>query len=471
MREYPKIIDLNRTAKRKISFITVHFSDEINHNLLRSSCVHDANNELIIVDNRGNCFFDNLSKALNYGVRQAHYELMVLIHEDTFLLDGWQQHFEKSLDILELKDPDWYVLGSIGYDSDHQLHGNCSYPYQYLNDLEPYSFREIDMLDEHILIFKKSSWIDLDEAVPSIHFIGRYIVWAAKAVKRKAYLIDAPTIHKYADQNGKLINSPHDSEKIAHRETLAFKAEYDLCKEYLFDKQRRLSGESETKDAHFLDINIIEMPIILLAHNTDDTRTLSAFVKDTVALTEINYTDFGNHGDFLMVINKAIIRKYRCIEWQRKLIVSELQMTVSKLTQDLMAGQRWGWALLENFYLLPELLAAFPLAKFIYLHNRNDANSSNIWMGTSLDNEIGRITLPLAYDYTNQPRNALLSNTSKIRIRQIKLHQKELIQDFIDNYAVSCFEFDQDEIWQSSPKTKYRLLQFLKLSISDSDGY
>ena len=81
------------SPKRPISFVTVHFCNELKHNLMTSPAVSNDLNELIIVDNRQNLFFDTLGQAMLHGINQAKNELIVVVHEDVVLCDGWQQKF------------------------------------------------------------------------------------------------------------------------------------------------------------------------------------------------------------------------------------------------------------------------------------------------------------------------------------------------------------------------------------------
>src|SRR6187401_1480814 len=65
-----------RKPQRPISFVTVHYSGDIEHNLFASECVADSFNELIVVDNRENLFFPTLGQALLHGMDQARNELV-----------------------------------------------------------------------------------------------------------------------------------------------------------------------------------------------------------------------------------------------------------------------------------------------------------------------------------------------------------------------------------------------------------
>jgi hypothetical protein len=462
LRQYPQIPVYDEAPKRSISFVVVRFSDEIHHNFLLSPCTKNTENEVIIVDNRRNCFFDNLSQAINFGVKQAKYELIALVHEDVLLMEGWQQHFEKSLAALEATDSSWYVLGCLGFDKNHQIHGHCSYPYEYINDIPPHSFREIDMLDELIMIFQKSAWMDLDESTPSIHFIGRHMMAAARSLNRRAYLIDAPPIHKYADENGKRIILPEDSEKIIRRQSLMFRAEYEISVEYLEKKRRNQNpdpGNSFPRPSH-----VAAAPVIFLTDYNGGHHHLLSLADEIKIYTGTNHCEFGGCEELRMVMYKSIIRKYRCsADWQKALVVPELHKASLDVTSRLADFYSWGFLFLESFYLLPEILNAFPDSKFIYLRNSRENSNFNAHVTAMLENEIGRITIPLAYDYAKQSRHEILEDTTEIRLQRLRLHQQEMFQGFSQTHPLNCFELDVQHLTENHQKVISDISIFLNV--------
>ena len=106
---------VNATPTRPLSFVVVAFSNELAHNILRSVCVNDPFNQLVLIDNTANLYYNNLSQAINAGLDRAHHELIVVVHEDVYLPPDWQICFESSLKAIEQRDPDWGVLGTNGW--------------------------------------------------------------------------------------------------------------------------------------------------------------------------------------------------------------------------------------------------------------------------------------------------------------------------------------------------------------------
>ena len=67
-RQYPEFAAGTPAATRPISFVCVKFSDEFEHNILQSKCVHNPLNQLVVVDNRQNIFYNTLGAAINAGI-------------------------------------------------------------------------------------------------------------------------------------------------------------------------------------------------------------------------------------------------------------------------------------------------------------------------------------------------------------------------------------------------------------------
>lgn len=239
LQRYPIIKPEKYAAERLIrpmSFVSVHYSDEIYHNLLISECVQDAKNELIIIDNREGHRFDTLSAAINAGIDSTVHDLVAVVHEDVFLVRHWQTRMMKSLQTLELVDPNWGVAGSVGWNDSEDLIGHWTDPRGYTDTLGDHDFSEVRRLDEQILIFRQSTGLRFDAMLPSIHNIGRDLASTLATQGRKCYAINAPTIHKYADKCGTKVLDIEQSEKIQVRALPANQAERRCSDAYLHAK-------------------------------------------------------------------------------------------------------------------------------------------------------------------------------------------------------------------------------------------
>ena len=83
---------LASVAVQPISIVTVAYSNALDYNLLRSECVADPANQVIVVDNAFNLFFESLGLAITAGLTKVRHDIVVFVHEDVLLPNHWQQH-------------------------------------------------------------------------------------------------------------------------------------------------------------------------------------------------------------------------------------------------------------------------------------------------------------------------------------------------------------------------------------------
>lgn len=434
-RTYPIISPANHTPERPISFIVVRFSDECLHNFYKSECIHSPLNELIEVDNTYNLFFDNLSLAISHGVDQAKNDLIVVVREDVLLPDKWQSRFEDSLHVLEKHDPDWGVLGSVGWNPSEPKIGHWSDPHGFKNTFKnsvvPY--QTVSNLDGQILVFDKARLPSFDLALPGMHFFTEDLIAEKKKLGQKCYIIDAPTVHQYADANGGLVHSHDQSEKPQNRGSLPYLAEKACSKDYMIHKYPtpenidRKSTVSCKPDSG--KVNQLDQPIILLARGGSGSRILSRMAQDLGIFIGNNLNDSGDSLDLVIPIYKVLIEKFRCqATWQTKHTLSSLRTICASLIEDLPLNSLWGFKLPESVLILPELESIFPKARYIYFQ-RDPLKIClrRTHITARFDNEIGRITLPLAYDYVDRAREHILADNPAQHMAFTTIHQIDLI--------------------------------------------
>ncbi len=435
VRNYPQLPPPVNQPKKPISFVVVRFSDDYLHNILKSECLKNPINELITVDNTGNLYYDNLTEAMAAGILQARHELIAVVHEDVVLPEGWQAWFEASLEALERHDPNWGVLGSVGWTDGNKIFGHWSDPGGYVNSFSDERFRTVDRLDEQILIFNRARPIKLDCDLPGIHHIGRDIPLTARQRGMRAYAINAPTIHKYADQDGNIIYSRKDSPKLVHRETLTYKAESACCNEYIKHKWPRLQFRYKPPELMLPDMDDtirhhLDAPVILLGRGGGGSRLLSTLCQDIGLFLGNALNGTGDSLEMVLPIYQSIIEKYRGkAGWQKQQIVPRLRAAAAvMLIKRKQTTGLWGIKLPESILLLPEIRIAFPQARF--LHMIRDPVTTCLrrtHMTARLDNSIGRISLPLAYDYIKRPRNMILEDSPALHMAYTTIHQLEII--------------------------------------------
>ena len=97
-------------------------------------------------------------------------------------------------------------------------------------------FHPVAQLDEQLLAFHRERMPKIDPDLPSIHFIGLDLIRRLHQTQRQAYVVDAATIHKYADDQGQLIQEAIQSPKIVDRKSLTYLSDRSLCEDYYWNK-------------------------------------------------------------------------------------------------------------------------------------------------------------------------------------------------------------------------------------------
>jgi hypothetical protein len=424
---------------RPISFVVVRFSDDYLHNFLLSDCIENPINQVIEVDNRANLFFDSLTQAMAHGIAQARHDLIAVVHEDVVLPRHWQSYFEQSLEVLERQDGDWSVVGSVGWNQAGQLFGRWKDPVNFYNHFadRPHGFAPTTRLDEQLLVFQRRTLPELDLDLPGIHHIGRDLSQQAAAAGRVGYIIDAPTIHKFADRHGNRIQAREQSDKIVDRSTRTYLADRACCNDYIVHKWPDLVVPDYKPDdfgIRFADDAKkaqLDSPIVLLGRGGSGTRLLGSLASDAGVFLGSNLNRPMDSLDIVLAVYRGIVEKYRCrASWQKEQTVPRLRAAAASMIRDLPADATWGFKLPETLLLLPEIAQAFPQARYVnYVRDPLRTSLRRTHMTARLDNHIGRITLPLAYDYLGLDRHQILNDSSAMHMAYTTLHQLALVRE------------------------------------------
>ena len=441
-RLYPILPASSARPARPLSFVVVHYCDDYFHNILRSDCVRDPFNQLITVDNRNNLFFDNLSEAINAGLDRAVHELMVVVHEDVLFPQGWHRQLERSLADLEKADPQWGMVGAAGWTGDETLVGHWSDPHAYADTLVDTAFAPVERLDEQLMIFRRSSGLRLDALLPSIHNIGRDLASTLRRRGLKTYVIDAPTIHKYADAEGNVIETREDSPKIQARGLRSFIADRACSNEYLYRKWPAWKPDDHEEDMGSPDDlseelrRRIEQPVVLLSRGGSGSRLLSWLAADAGLFlgNEVNIS--GDALELVQAVYKGILTKYlRRATWQKQRIVPRIRSAAGRMLERGRPEGLWGFKLPESMLLLPEIDQAFPRAR--YLHLLRDPLATCLrrtHMTARFDNTIGRVAIPLAYRYCERALTQSLDDSPALHMAYTTIHQIKTVQTFAQTH-------------------------------------
>lgn len=409
----PELPPLGVLQSEPVSFVTVRFSDEYLHNIVQSDCVQRAENQLVTVDNRSNLFFSNLGLAINSGLARARHDLIVVIHEDVLLPRHWEQHFFHSLAALESAGKDWSLLGcvgwpdAIGHGGLDTIIGHWSDPRGHRDTLGGRAFAEVQRLDEQLLVLRRSQGIQMDPKLPSIHNIGRDPPLTLAKAGHQTFVIDAPTIHKFADSAGRPIVKAADSDKIKDRKNPIYLADRAISDDY-FRTKWSMEHPANSRQTAAGSATSYARPIFLIGTDSSETRLLTAIA---------------GHLGICSIIDES---QQACSQALYKGIIHKLSgsptAAIDQCLQQFHAQQaeqcepRFGVALPEAGFLLSDLARTYPDAHFLCLHRDPLQTCLQPAVPSArLDNQLGRLALPAAYRFCDRPVARLLDDPPIIR--------------------------------------------------------
>jgi len=175
----------------KCSVIVVSNSNEIlESTLLRSP---DLKGGIEIVIER-----DALSAAAGYnaGMKKSSGDILVFVHQDVYLPEGWFAQLFQAIDYLNGEEPLWAVLGVYGNEPSGIGHGHL-----YSTGLgcivgAPLEHPvKIQTLDEVVLVLRRSSGLCFDECLPGFHLYGADICLEAHRRALTCHVVEAFCIH------------------------------------------------------------------------------------------------------------------------------------------------------------------------------------------------------------------------------------------------------------------------------------
>jgi glycosyltransferase involved in cell wall biosynthesis len=160
-------------------------------NFAISPCLSDSRVRQVLVQQG----FQSASLAYNDAIQKATGDVLIFCHQDMYFPEDWLNDLQKSIDILNQKDPHWAVLGCWGVTVDGQGvgyilsygHGTLGAPFD--------TPRRVNTLDECVLILRKSSGLTFDPYLPDFHFYGTDICLSARKSGLTCYVISAFAIH------------------------------------------------------------------------------------------------------------------------------------------------------------------------------------------------------------------------------------------------------------------------------------
>lgn len=172
-------------------------------NLGRSLFV--ADNEFILVKNP-----ESATKGLNEGIEKASNDVVVMVHQDVFLPKTWSGALERALD--QLGSEKWGVLGVAGMTEQWEWRGyieDRGAPWgPWEKELEGNPI-EVYVLDELLMVIKKSDGLRFDEKLKGFHLYASDICLNAKMQGMKNFVFNGYLKHNSDVHRGNL-NYPRD---------------------------------------------------------------------------------------------------------------------------------------------------------------------------------------------------------------------------------------------------------------------
>ena len=177
---------------QNITFVVaVNDCEILERNFLQSPCFLDVPQHQVIVQ-RG---FASATQAYNEALARCESDIVVFVHQDVYLPRPWIAQLERALAQLEVSDPHWGVLGSYGITQNGKYQG-CVYSSAQALHGKPFDGpRQVQTLDEIVLIMRRSSGMQFDSDLRHFHFYGTDICLEAAKRGMKNYAIFAPCIH------------------------------------------------------------------------------------------------------------------------------------------------------------------------------------------------------------------------------------------------------------------------------------
>jgi hypothetical protein len=139
--------------------------------------------------------YSSAGAAYNCAIDKARSDLLVFVHQDVYLPQGWLASLRRALDRLSKMDPTWGILGVYGVNKSWD--DAAGFLYCAASGKIGHLFegpREVRALDEVLLIVRKSSKLRFDQQL-GFHMYGTDICLAARQLGMKSYAISAFCVH------------------------------------------------------------------------------------------------------------------------------------------------------------------------------------------------------------------------------------------------------------------------------------
>jgi hypothetical protein len=434
---------------RPISIVAVRYDALCDSNLLASPDLHHPALQFHLVDDRHGMRVGSLARALIAGLQRWEVQatpgaVVAFVSQDCFLPDGWLAAVEASLRSLESHDEHWGVAGVAGVDESGRPVGRVSEPWGLLDTFRGGArWAAASSLADHVLLLPTERLLSPDADLPGFEGLGASLCQGARAAGRRSYVIDAPVIVERVGHDGRPVTRAIESRRVRGQLYRQQRVQREITLEYL-------AGPGAFRDASTLtapfrltcnplagaktapppepapDIAAaLDRPLVLLGKGGGGSRLVSVLAEDCgVFVGRVNIS--GDCLDMVPAVYAGVLRVHDCTApWQRDRAVESLREgAAAMLKRGWESGTPWGFKVPESLLLLPQIAAAFPNARFLFL--ARDPVSTCLrrsHITAQLDNPIGRVSLTAAYRAANLPTDVALTEPIEVRSARVTLHQ------------------------------------------------
>lgn len=440
-RRYPTCEQSLAAPTRPISFVLIGAGERLGSRTDRSDCLRNPLNQCTVVDpDTATVLHHGLVDAIAGAVSRSRHDLIAIVHERITLPSGWHAVLERSLAALEAVDDSWALLGSVGWADDGTVHGHWSDEHTYVNTFGATPYHEVDRVGEQIAIMHRERMLDIDELLPDAHHLAEDLSLAARRRAMRVYAVDAPTIQddarhrrvRAAVQAAKRADPPPlgataaahcSADYLRHKWTAPDAATFDAGAIYSATPGELASGAAIASGVD------LDAPIVLVARGGSGSRLQATLARELGVFVGTDLNVSVDALEMVPAIYQALIEHRYCrAPSHRRLTVPRLRSAAARMLER--APQHtdiWGFKVPETIFVIDQVADAFPRARFIHLiRDPLTTCLRRLHMTAMLDNPIGRITLPLAYDHAGLDRAAILEHHPAVHMAYTTIHQLDL---------------------------------------------
>ena len=134
--------------------------------------------------------------AYNRGMDATDAPVLLLVHQDVYFPEGWEDRLAAAIAAVEAVDPDWGVIGAYGVDAARAGWGRL-WSSSIGGPMGRRAERPVpvESLDELLIVMRREAGLRFDEDPPLWHLYGTDIVQAARAAGAGAWVADLPVVH------------------------------------------------------------------------------------------------------------------------------------------------------------------------------------------------------------------------------------------------------------------------------------